>query len=97
VNFQVAVLRVLASYPDRLATVTELRRDLGILACSGRDWAAFSRRLAAGVPDLDIFGQGLVERYPFGWRMTQRGADALETMQAHAASLVRPTDSSLTS
>jgi hypothetical protein len=85
VNFQVSVLKVLASYPGGLATVTELRRDLGILACSGADWAAISRRLAAGVPDLDIFGQGLVDRYPFGWRLTERGARALEAMQRHAA------------
>lgn len=87
VNFQVTVLRVLASYPGRLATVTELKRDLGILACSGRDWAAISRRLAAGFPGLDIFGQGLVERYSFGWRLTERGARTLEAMQAQAGSV----------
>jgi hypothetical protein len=34
--------------------------DMAILATSGPDWADRSRRLAARMPDLDIFSQGLV-------------------------------------
>jgi hypothetical protein len=61
VNFQVTVLKILVSYPDGFAVMEDLKRDMAILATSGRDWADRTRRLAARVPDLDIFSQGLVE------------------------------------
>jgi hypothetical protein len=39
VNFQVSVLKILAGYPTRLATLRELKRDLSLLATSGKDWS----------------------------------------------------------
>jgi len=81
VNFQVAVLKVLASYPDGFAPMTDLKRDLALLATSGRDWAERTRRLAARVPGLDIFSQGLVERLDGGWRLAEKGRAVLETME----------------
>jgi hypothetical protein len=39
VNFQVTVLKVLVSYPDGFAAMADLKRDMAILATSGRDWA----------------------------------------------------------
>ena len=67
-NFQVTVLKILVSYPGGFAVMTDLKRDMAILATSGRDWAGRTKRLAARVPKLDIFSQGLVERLNGGSR-----------------------------
>jgi hypothetical protein len=82
VNFQVTVLKVLVSYPDGFAVMADLKRDMAILATSGRDWADRTKRLAARVPHLDIFSQGLVERENGGWRITAKGHVVLELMEA---------------
>nr|WP_249816337.1 hypothetical protein [Bradyrhizobium sp. 180] len=63
----------------------DLKRDMAILATSGRDWADRTRRLAARVPDLDIFSQGLVERESGGWKITAKGRAVLEVMEARPA------------
>jgi hypothetical protein len=85
VNFQVTVLKILAAYPDGFAVMEDLKRDMAILATSGRDWADRTRRLAARVPDLDIWSQGLVERTSGGWKITPKGRAALEFMEARPA------------
>ena len=77
-------MRILSSYPYRLATLADLKRDLAILATSGQDWATRSRKLAAVFPSLDIFKLGFVERYSFGWRLTKEGQIALEMMEDSA-------------
>jgi hypothetical protein len=82
VNFQVTLLKILVSYPDGFAVMSDLKRDMAILATSGRDWAERTKRLAARVPDLDIFSQGLVERLNGGWRITEKGRGLLEFMEA---------------
>jgi hypothetical protein len=82
VNFQVTVLKILVSYPDGFAVMSDLKRDMAFLATSGRDWAERTKRLAARVPDLDIFSQGLVERPNGGWRITEKGRGLLELMEA---------------
>ncbi|TYL96654.1 hypothetical protein FXB40_11490 [Bradyrhizobium rifense] len=84
-NFQVTVLKILVSYPDGFAPMVDLKRDMAILATSGRDWAERTRRLAARVPDLDIFSQALVERRNGGWRITENGRAVLEFMEARPA------------
>lgn len=89
VNFQVTVLKVLISYPDGFATIVDLKRDVAILATSGRDWAERTKRLAARAPGLDIFSQGLVERLNGGWRITDKGRSIIEVMEARPAA---PTD-----
>ncbi|WFU42179.1 hypothetical protein QA640_06790 [Bradyrhizobium sp. CB82] len=81
-NFQVTVLKILVAYPDGFALMAELKRDMAILATSGRDWADRTKRLAARVPDLDIFSQGLVTREDGGWKITAKGRLVLETMEA---------------
>jgi len=83
VNFQVTVLKILVSYPRGHASMADLKRDM---ATSGREWAERTRRLAARVPDLDIFSQGLVERLDGGWRITDKGRALLEIMEARSAS-----------
>jgi hypothetical protein len=82
VNFQVTVLKILVSYPDGFAVLSDLKRDMAILATSGRDWSERTKRLAARFPDLDIFSQALVERLNGGWRITQKGRTVLEFMEA---------------
>ncbi|KRQ05831.1 hypothetical protein AOQ73_14785 [Bradyrhizobium pachyrhizi] len=91
-NFQVTVLKILVSYPDGFAVMPDLKRDLAILATSGRDWGERTKRLAARMPDLDIFSQGLVERLNGGWRITEKGRAGLELMEA-----ARPSDVELRS
>lgn len=84
-NFQVTVLKVLVSYPDGFAVMEDIKRDMAILATSGRDWAERTKRLAARVADLDIFSQGLIDRLNGGWRITDKGRAVLETMEARPA------------
>ncbi|UPK31463.1 hypothetical protein [Bradyrhizobium sp. 195] len=84
-NFQVTVLKVLVSYPDGFAVMDDLKRDMALLATSGRDWADRTRRLAARVPGLDIFSQGLVVRESGGWKITDEGRALLEFMEARGA------------
>ena len=86
-NFQVTVLKILVSYADGFAVMSDLKRDMAILATSGRYWAEHTKRLAARVPDLDIFSQGLVERLKGGWRITERGRALLEFMEARPAEM----------
>jgi hypothetical protein len=87
VNFQVTVLKILVSYPDGFAVMADLKRDMAILATSGRDWADRTKRLAARMPELDIFSQGLVERLNGGWRITEKGRAVLEIMEARPAAV----------
>ncbi|WP_442868702.1 hypothetical protein [Bradyrhizobium sp. CCBAU 21360] len=70
------------SYPDGFTAMAELKRDMAILATSGRDWAERTRRLAARVPNLDIFSQQLIERVNGGWRITEKGRAVLNMMEA---------------
>jgi hypothetical protein len=85
VNFQVTVLKILVSYPDGFAVMEDLKRDMAILATSGREWADRTKRLAARVPDLDIFSHRLVERIGGGWKITSKGRAVLELMEARPA------------
>jgi hypothetical protein len=87
VNFQVTVLKILSAYPDGFAVMEDLKRDMAILAASGRDWADRTRRLAARAPDLDIWSQGLVERLSGGWKITAKGRAVLEGMEARPTAL----------
>ncbi|WP_461320672.1 hypothetical protein [Bradyrhizobium diazoefficiens] len=80
-NFQVTVLKILAAYPDGFAVMDDLKRDMAILATSGRDWAERTKRLAARVPALDIWSQGLVERISGGWKITANGRAVLDLME----------------
>lgn len=86
-NFQVTVLKILVSYPDGFAVMADLKRDMAILATSGRDWAERTKRLAARVPDLDIFSQALVERLNGGWRITEKGRSVLDFVEARPSEL----------
>src|ERR1700750_2793605 len=81
-NFQVTVLKILVSYQDGFAVMADFKRDMAILATSGRDWADRTRRLAAKAPGLDIWSQGLVEGLSGGWKLTDKGRAVLALMEA---------------
>jgi hypothetical protein len=85
VNFQVAVLKILVSYFDGFAVMADFKRDMAILATSGRDWTEQTKRLAARLPDLDIFSQALVEHLNGGWRITGKGRTVLNFMEARSS------------
>ena len=97
-NLQVTVLKVLGSYPNGFASLDDLKRDVAILATSGKDWSKRTKRLAARIPGLEIFSQGLVERLEGGWRITQKGRHILAIMEAPLAqsaadqNIVHPTE-----
>ncbi|WP_426612818.1 hypothetical protein [Bradyrhizobium sp. McL0616] len=92
-NFQVTTLKILVSYPDGFAVMDDIKRDMAILATSGRDWADRTKRLAARVPDLDIFSQRLVDRESGGWKITDKGRAVLELMEARTG-LDQPVEAS---
>ena len=77
-------MKILSGYPNGLASQVDIKRDLAILATSGRDWECYSKRLAAAFPSLDIFSSGMVQIYSFGWRLTTTGSIALEMMEEAA-------------
>jgi hypothetical protein len=81
VSLQVAILKVLASYPDGKATLAAMKNDLAILAGSGLAWSQRLTRLAARVPDLDIFSQALVRRDDAGWELTAAGREVLRSIE----------------
>jgi hypothetical protein len=91
VNFQVTVLKILASHPDGWASMADLKRDMAILATSGRECSARTKRFASGFSDLSIFVQKMVVRIDGRWRITEEGRRALaliERLAARAATAV---------
>jgi hypothetical protein len=81
VSLQVAILKVLSSYPKGRASVAALSADLAILNSSGSDWTSRMKRLAARAPQLDIFSQRLVLRDAVGWQLTDAGRQCLCTLE----------------
>jgi hypothetical protein len=79
------VLKVLVSYPGGFAVMADLKRDVALLATSGRDWVDRTKRLGARVPDLDIFSHHLVDRVDGGWRITEKGRLVLDEMESRTA------------
>lgn len=90
-NFQVTVLKILVSYPDGFAVMDDLRRDMAILATSGRDWAERTKRLGARI-DLDIFlqGSGRVGNAAAGRSPRRAGTCASRPIERPLEANVRP-------
>ena len=84
-SFQIAVLKVLAGHPDGHASLSDLKRYLAVLTCSGADWSQRMKRLAARAPELDIFSKGYVLREPSGWQITEKGREFLSLIEAPLA------------
>jgi hypothetical protein len=81
VSFQITVLKVLAGHPEGRASLADLRRAVGILISSGRDWTDRTKRLAARAPSLDIFSQSLMLRDAEGWQITEAGRNLLASIE----------------
>lgn len=81
-SIQVVILKILASHNSGCATLSSLNRDIAILTGSGNEWKARIRRLAARVPDIDIFGNGYVVRGDDGWAITAAGREFLAMLEA---------------
>lgn len=72
----------MASHSSGFATLSSLKADIAILTGSGAEWSARTRRLAARVPAIDIFGDGYVLRGSEGWQITAAGRDFLAMLEA---------------
>ena len=83
-SLQIAILKVLVSYPDGRATVAELKSDVSFLHTTGPDWTNRLKRLATRAPDLDIFGQKFVVRDKSGWEITAEGKAFLDLLETGA-------------
>jgi hypothetical protein len=81
VALQIAIMKVLSSYPGGRASLAALKSDLALLASSGPEWTQRLKRLAANAPDLDIFSQAFVVRDEAGWELTKAGYAALQTLE----------------
>ena len=80
VNFKLAVLTVLAKWPDRRATAGEVRREIGIMMAD-EDQADQLRRFSA-LGDIDIFQTGLVSRNREGFQITDAGLLLLQSLES---------------
>ena len=83
-SLQVAILKVLASYPDGRATVAEMKADLAILAGAGPEWSDRLKRLADRAQSLDVFGQGFIVSDSAGWWLTDVGRIMLRQLEEPA-------------
>ena len=83
-SLQIAILKVLVSYPEGRATIAALNSDLNILNTSGRDWADRLKRLAERAPGLDVFSQLFVLRDKAGWQVTDAGRAFLVALETGA-------------
>src|SRR5713101_2087749 len=79
-NFKLAILTVLAKWPERRATVDEVRREVGIVIAND-DQAEQLRRLSA-LDDIDIFQTGLVSRNEEGFQITDAGLSLLRSLES---------------
>ena len=82
VSLQIAIMKVLASYPYERASFAAMKADLVILAGAGAAWNNRLKRLAARLPDLDIFTQGYVVRIDEEWKLTVAGREVLLAIEA---------------
>jgi hypothetical protein len=80
VNFKLAILSVLAKWPERRATVDEVRREVGIIIANEDQAEQLSRLSALG--DIDIFQTGLVSRNEEGFQITDAGLSLLQSLES---------------
>jgi hypothetical protein len=79
VNFKLAILTVLANWPDRRATIDEIREEVGIIFANGGHADSLKRHSALG--DIDIFQTGLVSRNEEGFQITDAGLSLLQSLE----------------
>ncbi|MBC9883679.1 hypothetical protein G8O24_41060 [Bradyrhizobium sp. INPA01-394B] len=84
-SFQLSILKILAGQPDGRGSLEVVKQHLAIFYTSGPEWGARMKRLAELAPNLDLFGQKLVEREQGSWRITGEGRAFLTALE-HKAS-----------
>lgn len=89
-SFQIAILKILASYSDGRASSSQLKADLAILYSSGAEWTKQVKRLADFVPELDIFTHRLVLNDSALWQITEAGYDTLIAIEFAAQAEADP-------
>ena len=88
-SFQITVLKVLAGQPQGCASVADLTRYVRVLMTSGPDWIERTNRLAARAPQLDILGEGFVQRDENGWQITDTGRNFLAWLERRVSAVTR--------
>jgi hypothetical protein len=78
----IAILKVLSSYPGGQVSLDALKRDLAML--STREWSTRMRALSALAGPISLFGDELVDRESSGWRITSAGRDLLDKLEDRA-------------
>ncbi len=79
-NFKLAILTVLANWPERRATIDEIREEVGIIFANGGHSDSLKRLSALG--DIDIFQTGLVSRNEEGFQITDAGLSLLQSLES---------------
>ncbi|WP_244551297.1 hypothetical protein [Bradyrhizobium sp. Rc2d] len=80
-SFQLSILKILAGQPHGRASIEIVKQHLAIYYSSGPEWPARMKRIASRAPQLDIFGQRLIEREAGCWIISEEGRKALETLE----------------
>ncbi|MGY4399261.1 hypothetical protein [Bradyrhizobium sp. USDA 3315] len=80
VSFQFSILKILAGQPAG-QSIEIVKQHLAIYYTSGPEWPARMTRIASRAPDLNIFGQKLIEREVGYWTITQEGRRVLESLE----------------
>jgi hypothetical protein len=78
-NFKLAVLSVLAQWPERRLTLDEVRCEIEIIV--NEDQGEQLKRFAA-LGDIDIFQSGLVSRDEQGFQITDAGLSLLHSLES---------------
>jgi hypothetical protein len=78
-NLQIAILKVLSSYPDGRASYASLKSDLHML--SDLEWLNRMRALGARAGAVNIFSAKLAARDASGWTITEAGRDFLDRLE----------------
>lgn len=80
-SFQLSILKILAGQPGGRASLEIVKQHLAIFYTSGPEWPARMKRIASREPNLDIFGQRLIEREEGYWIITAHGRKILERLE----------------
>lgn len=78
-SVNIALLKILSSYPDGRASVASLKADFAIL--STPEWLARMRVLRARAGPINIFSDKFVTRDAYGWTITQAGREFLDRLE----------------
>ncbi|WP_208738491.1 hypothetical protein [Bradyrhizobium vignae] len=78
---QLSILKRLAGQPHGRASIEVVKQHLAIYYSSGPEWPVRMKRIASRAPQLDIFGQRLIEREVGCWIITDAGRKALERLE----------------